>query len=232
MARCPCAVRWTSIAPLAWRSRKLDFADTPLLEAIEEANRYSTRKVELRAPALAAAKISGVFDAGHNDAFADALRAYFGLTVRRESGTICSSSRRRSLTTAPRAARRAARAMTWIVALAPAASSGGLPRPRPDAARSRSCRSAPSASNRNRFQARCETFARQVAPHLLRDRMSRGSQRRGLSGQLTSRLMHWRSSCARRRSNTSSRFGGVAVVVARRESRRLRRRTAAAHGSG
>lgn len=69
---------------LAWRSRKLDFADTPLLEAIEEANRYSTRKVELRAPALAAAKISGVFDAGHNDAFADALRAYFGLTVRRE----------------------------------------------------------------------------------------------------------------------------------------------------
>jgi len=69
---------------LAWRSRKLDFADTPLVTAIEEANRYSALKVELRAPALASAKISGVFDAGHNDAFADALRAYFGLTVQRE----------------------------------------------------------------------------------------------------------------------------------------------------
>ncbi len=68
----------------AWRSRKLDFADTPLIEAIAEANRYSTLQVELRAPALATAKISGVFDAGRNDAFADALRAYFGLTIQRE----------------------------------------------------------------------------------------------------------------------------------------------------
>jgi transmembrane sensor len=68
----------------AWRSRKLDFAETPLSEAIIEANRYSHIKVELRAPALSDARISGVFDAGRNDAFADALRAYFGLQVQRE----------------------------------------------------------------------------------------------------------------------------------------------------
>jgi transmembrane sensor len=67
----------------AWRSRKLDFVDTPLAEAINEANRYSRLKIELRAPELADARISGIFDAGHNDIFAEGLRAYFGLQVHR-----------------------------------------------------------------------------------------------------------------------------------------------------
>ena len=67
----------------AWRSRKLDFADTPLTDAITEANRYSHLKIELRAPELAEARISGIFEAGHNDVFAEGLRAYFGLQVHR-----------------------------------------------------------------------------------------------------------------------------------------------------
>ena len=67
----------------AWRSRKLDFADTPLAEAIVEANRYSRLKIELRAPQYADAKISGIFDAGRNEALAEGLRAYFGLQVER-----------------------------------------------------------------------------------------------------------------------------------------------------
>ena len=67
----------------AWRSRKLEFRETPLAEAIAEANRYSRVRIELRDAGLADARISGVFDAGRNDSLASALRAYFGLTMER-----------------------------------------------------------------------------------------------------------------------------------------------------
>jgi transmembrane sensor len=67
----------------AWRSHKLDFADTPLSEAISEANRYSKLKIEVRGPQLADAKISGVFEAGRNDSVAEGVRAYFGLRLER-----------------------------------------------------------------------------------------------------------------------------------------------------
>ncbi len=67
----------------AWRSGKLEFRETPLAEAIAEANRYSRVRIELRDPALANARISGVFDAGRNESLANALRAYFGLRIQR-----------------------------------------------------------------------------------------------------------------------------------------------------
>lgn len=67
----------------AWRSRKLDFANTPLREAISEANRYSNLKIELRGAELADARISGVFEAGRNDSLAEGVRAYFGLRLER-----------------------------------------------------------------------------------------------------------------------------------------------------
>lgn len=67
----------------AWRDRKLDFAETPLAEAIAEANRYTPVKIELRAPELADARISGVFQAGRNEAVAEGFGAYFGLDVER-----------------------------------------------------------------------------------------------------------------------------------------------------
>ena len=67
----------------AWRARKIDFADTPLREAISEANRYSKLKIEVRGAALADAKISGVFEAGRNDSLAEGVRAYFGLRLER-----------------------------------------------------------------------------------------------------------------------------------------------------
>jgi transmembrane sensor len=68
----------------AWRSRKLVFADTPLSEAIAEGNRYSRVKIELRAPEFEDAKISGVFDAGRNEALAEGAHAFFGLQVEHE----------------------------------------------------------------------------------------------------------------------------------------------------
>ncbi|MBX5463405.1 MAG: FecR domain-containing protein [Steroidobacteraceae bacterium] len=68
---------------LAWRARKLDFADTPLSAAIVEANRYSRVKIALRAPGLENVRISGVFEAGRNDLFAEGLESFLGLKAQR-----------------------------------------------------------------------------------------------------------------------------------------------------
>lgn len=65
----------------AWRARKLDFSDTPLLEAIAEANRYSRDQIVLHAPTLEDARISGSFEAGKNDLFVEGLQTYFHLSA-------------------------------------------------------------------------------------------------------------------------------------------------------
>ena len=65
-----------------WRARKLDFSDTPLGDAIAEANRYSRVQIELNAPELQGARISGTFEAGRNDPlFVEGLQTYFQLNV-------------------------------------------------------------------------------------------------------------------------------------------------------
>ena len=67
----------------AWRARRLDFSDTPLQEAIAEANRYSRVQIVLEAPAYKDARISGRFEAGRNDLFAEGLEGYFHFQVER-----------------------------------------------------------------------------------------------------------------------------------------------------
>jgi transmembrane sensor len=67
----------------AWRARKLDFSDTPLAEAIAEANRYSVVQIVLEAPAFKDERISGRFEAGRNDLFAEGLEGYFHFHVER-----------------------------------------------------------------------------------------------------------------------------------------------------
>jgi transmembrane sensor len=67
----------------AWRARKLDFNDTPLADAIAEANRYSRVQIELDAPELQGARISGTFEAGRSDLFVEGLQTYFQLNVDR-----------------------------------------------------------------------------------------------------------------------------------------------------
>lgn len=62
-----------------WRSRKLDFSNTPILAAIAEANRYSLQQIVLDGPQLENARISGIFAVGRNDLFAEGLRTYFHL---------------------------------------------------------------------------------------------------------------------------------------------------------
>jgi len=63
---------------LAWREKKMDFQDTLLPEAIAEANRYSNVKIELQAPGLENARMSGVFDTD-GKGFVEGVQAYFGL---------------------------------------------------------------------------------------------------------------------------------------------------------
>ncbi|MFT3792975.1 MAG: FecR domain-containing protein [Rudaea sp.] len=67
----------------AWRARKLDFNDTPLAEAIAEANRYSATQIVLDAPELKDARISGRFEAGRNELFVEGLQNYFHLRADR-----------------------------------------------------------------------------------------------------------------------------------------------------
>ncbi|MBL8265972.1 MAG: hypothetical protein JNL55_06315, partial [Steroidobacter sp.] len=65
------------------------FSDTPLSEAIVEANRYSRDKIVLRAPQLQSARISGTFEAGKNELFAEGLQAYFRVDIERSTdGTL------------------------------------------------------------------------------------------------------------------------------------------------
>jgi transmembrane sensor len=65
---------------LAWMERRLVFQDQPLDAVIQEFNRYRTHPLVLDDPALAALRISGVFDLGDPES----LIAYLGLyeTVR------------------------------------------------------------------------------------------------------------------------------------------------------
>lgn len=73
----------------AWKARKLAFRDTLLTEAIAEANRYSREQIVLEAPGMAAARLSGSFEAGKNDLFAEGLRTFFGLRMEhRDDGRI------------------------------------------------------------------------------------------------------------------------------------------------
>ena len=69
----------------AWRQGKLDFHDTPLAEAIAQANRYSRVKLELADRSLADRRISGVFKAGNSELLAEGLQVYFGLALSRPS---------------------------------------------------------------------------------------------------------------------------------------------------
>lgn len=75
-----------STAPAAeaqWVSGMLSFDETPLDDAIAEANRYSNRQIRLGDDALARLKVTGAFRAGDQESIARAIAAGFGLRVER-----------------------------------------------------------------------------------------------------------------------------------------------------
>lgn len=79
----------------SWTTGRLIFEGTPIRDAVAEVNRYSTRRIELRAPAIADTPVSGAFDAGDVDGFAAALTDLYGVTVRRaaDGGLILDAGR-------------------------------------------------------------------------------------------------------------------------------------------
>jgi transmembrane sensor len=58
----------------AWRRRRLEFSDTPLEQAVEEINRYSTTHVTIGSPELLSIRVSGIFQIGDTDGFLYSLR--------------------------------------------------------------------------------------------------------------------------------------------------------------
>ncbi len=69
----------------AWRTRRLEFSDTPLASAVEEFNRYSTTRVTIGTPGLESVRVSGVFRIGDTEGFLYSLREALG--VRTHEGT-------------------------------------------------------------------------------------------------------------------------------------------------
>lgn len=61
----------------SWMSGRLEFRSTPLAEAVEEANRYSARKIRIGDPAIIGVEVSGTFRTGDVDGMAEAFEAAF-----------------------------------------------------------------------------------------------------------------------------------------------------------
>ena len=76
------AVRGAAVeAVVSWRDGIMQFDDVSLAEAVAEANRYTTRRIELVGEDVAALRLSGAFPNDRIDAFVDALAQYFDLAV-------------------------------------------------------------------------------------------------------------------------------------------------------
>jgi transmembrane sensor len=75
-------------AATAWRQGKVIFRDQTLAEAVHRLNRYSRQQVIIDDPALAQMKVSGVFDSGDAQAFAEAMQAYLPVVAESSKSTI------------------------------------------------------------------------------------------------------------------------------------------------
>jgi transmembrane sensor len=72
----------------AWRAGYLDLPVMPLEEAVAEMNRYSRTRIRIAESESAVIPISGVFRAGDNVSFANAVADAYGLEVQSGSGGI------------------------------------------------------------------------------------------------------------------------------------------------
>jgi transmembrane sensor len=63
-------------AATAWRQGKIIFRNQELAEAVRRLNRYSRTQVVIDDPGLAHMRVSGVFESGDVQAFAEAMQAY------------------------------------------------------------------------------------------------------------------------------------------------------------
>ncbi|ESQ74269.1 FecR domain-containing protein [Asticcacaulis sp. AC402] len=70
----------------AWRFGLMVMEDRPLAEAVAEINRYNTRQIVLIDPTIADIRISGVFQTGRPEAFAEAVTAAFPVEIAHQGG--------------------------------------------------------------------------------------------------------------------------------------------------
>ncbi|MDP9009059.1 MAG: FecR domain-containing protein [Pseudomonadota bacterium] len=75
----------------AWERGQVEFAETPLEDAITEMNRYTTTHITVPEAEVAQLRIGGVFHAGDSDEFVKVVTAAFGLRADRNgSDTVLS----------------------------------------------------------------------------------------------------------------------------------------------
>jgi transmembrane sensor len=72
----------------AWRTRRLEFSDTPLSAATAEFNRYSSIQLVIGSPDLESVRVSGVFQIGNIDGFLFALKEVLSITTLDSPGQI------------------------------------------------------------------------------------------------------------------------------------------------
>lgn len=73
----------------SWTDGRIVFRDTPLVEAVDEVNRYLVDKIDLQADGKAYAAVNGVFRTGDREAFVSTTSAVFGLqAVKRPDGGV------------------------------------------------------------------------------------------------------------------------------------------------
>jgi transmembrane sensor len=72
----------------AWRARRLEFSDTPLQEAVEEFNRYSTTHIEVATPELQSVRVSGIFRIGDVAGFLYSLEQVLGVQARESANQV------------------------------------------------------------------------------------------------------------------------------------------------
>jgi len=78
---------------LLWRQGRLVFENETLSRVVSRMNDYGEDRIVITDPAAAGLRISGIFQAGRNAAFLDALKSYYGLAVTRRDRTVSIASK-------------------------------------------------------------------------------------------------------------------------------------------
>lgn len=82
----PVRVKLANVQQLAsWRSGLLTFEDTPLVDAIAEINRYTTRPLSLAETATGNYRVSGTFRVGDSERFARTMTELFPVDLQRSA---------------------------------------------------------------------------------------------------------------------------------------------------
>ena len=75
-------------AALQWRSGIVQFDDVTLADAVTELNRYSTTKIRVSDPGLAAERLSGTFPTGEPEAFVANIALFLPVRIERSASLI------------------------------------------------------------------------------------------------------------------------------------------------